>query len=101
MIDRGADAHVAACVWSFEDDCVVKRLSGTRGDFQLRCDGRPIAMRHQDSSRAFEVTQEEVTDFRRDGAVCLRQLLTSEEVELLREGIEANLRSPSSRAKIA
>jgi ectoine hydroxylase-related dioxygenase (phytanoyl-CoA dioxygenase family) len=33
--------------------------------------------------------------------VCLRQLLTSEEVELLRRGIERNLRSPSPRAKIA
>lgn len=42
-----------------------------------------------------------IDDFRRDGAVCLRGLLTPAEVELLREGIDANLAAPSPRAKVA
>ena len=49
----------------------------------------------------FTVTQDLVDAFQRDGAVCLRQLLTSEQVELLRAGIEANLAHPSPRAKVA
>jgi ectoine hydroxylase-related dioxygenase (phytanoyl-CoA dioxygenase family) len=40
-------------------------------------------------------------DFRRDGAVCVRQLLSADEVALLREGIDANLAAPSPRAKVA
>ena len=39
--------------------------------------------------------------FARDGAVCLRQLLTAGEVALLREGIDANLAAPSPRAIVA
>jgi ectoine hydroxylase-related dioxygenase (phytanoyl-CoA dioxygenase family) len=42
-----------------------------------------------------------IDDFRRDGAVCLRGLLTPVEVERLREGIDANLGKPSPRAKVA
>jgi ectoine hydroxylase-related dioxygenase (phytanoyl-CoA dioxygenase family) len=47
------------------------------------------------------VTEEQVAAFERDGAVCLRGLLTPDEIELLRQGIEANLQHPSPRAKIA
>jgi ectoine hydroxylase-related dioxygenase (phytanoyl-CoA dioxygenase family) len=39
--------------------------------------------------------------FQRDGAICLRQLFTSSEIELLRAGIEANLASLSPRAIVA
>jgi ectoine hydroxylase-related dioxygenase (phytanoyl-CoA dioxygenase family) len=39
--------------------------------------------------------------FRRDGAVCVRQALSPDEVALLREGIDANLAAPSPRAKVA
>jgi ectoine hydroxylase-related dioxygenase (phytanoyl-CoA dioxygenase family) len=42
-----------------------------------------------------------VAQFQRDGAVCIRQLLTADELALLRDGIEANLASPSPRAKVA
>ena len=42
-----------------------------------------------------------VEDFRRDGAVCVRQLLSPDEVALLRQGIDANLAAPSPRAKVA
>ena len=47
------------------------------------------------------VTDQMVQDFQRDGAVCIRQLLTTDEVALLRDGIEANLAAPSPRAKVA
>ena len=47
------------------------------------------------------VAAETVADFRRDGAVCLRQLLTADEVALIRAGIDANVAQPSPRAKIA
>jgi ectoine hydroxylase-related dioxygenase (phytanoyl-CoA dioxygenase family) len=47
------------------------------------------------------LTEEQVAAFRKDGAVCIRRLLTAAEVELLRNGIDANLEHPSPRAKIA
>ncbi len=39
--------------------------------------------------------------FERDGAVCLRQLLTPDEVALLAQGIDNNLAQPSPRAIVA
>ena len=42
-----------------------------------------------------------IDEFRRDGAVCLRGLLAAAEVEMLRQGIDANLAAPSPRAKVA
>jgi ectoine hydroxylase-related dioxygenase (phytanoyl-CoA dioxygenase family) len=39
--------------------------------------------------------------FRADGAVCLRGLLSAAELEVLRAGIDANLKEPSPRAKVA
>jgi ectoine hydroxylase-related dioxygenase (phytanoyl-CoA dioxygenase family) len=47
------------------------------------------------------ITPELVEAWRRDGAVCVRQLLTPAEVQRLREGIDANLAQPSPRAKVA
>ena len=42
-----------------------------------------------------------VSDFQRDGAIVIRQLLTQAELALLREGIAANLAQPSVCAKVA
>ena len=39
--------------------------------------------------------------YQRDGAVCSRQLLDSDELALLQDGIEANLVRPNPRAKVA
>lgn len=47
------------------------------------------------------VTPAEVESFQKHGAVCLRKLFTPAEVELLKQGIDANLAEPSPRAKIA
>ncbi len=47
------------------------------------------------------VSTAQIEAFRRDGAVCLRRLLSPAEVVLLREGIDANLAAPSARAKVA
>ena len=47
------------------------------------------------------LTPDLVEDFRRDGAVCVRHLLSPDEVALLRRGIDANLGAPSPRAKVA
>jgi ectoine hydroxylase-related dioxygenase (phytanoyl-CoA dioxygenase family) len=47
------------------------------------------------------VTDDAVAAYQRDGAVCLRGLLSSEEVALLREGIDHNLAAPSPRAIVA
>ena len=41
------------------------------------------------------VTQEEVDIYRRDGVVCLRQRFERKWIDLLAEGIDANLRNPS------
>ncbi|WAG80930.1 phytanoyl-CoA dioxygenase family protein [Metapseudomonas furukawaii] len=56
-------------------------------------------MRHH--TQGFELAPELIEDFQRDGAVCIRQLFTDEEVELLERGIEENLANPSERAKVA
>ena len=47
------------------------------------------------------LSEQDVADFQRDGAVCIRQLLSADEVVLLRDGIDANLAAPSPRAKVA
>ena len=47
------------------------------------------------------VTPQVMEYFHRDGAVCIRQIFTQEEVALLREGIDRNLQAPSPRAKVA
>lgn len=47
------------------------------------------------------ITAELVAAYRHDGAVCVRQLLSPDEVALLRDGIDANLSQPSPRAKVA
>ncbi len=49
----------------------------------------------------FELPHALIEDFQRDGAVCIRQLFTADEVALLERGIERNLASPSERAKVA
>ncbi|AWY44214.1 phytanoyl-CoA dioxygenase [Pseudomonas putida] len=50
---------------------------------------------------AFELPAGTQEAFQRDGAVCVRQLFSPEEVALLESGIEQNLRHPSPRAKVA
>lgn len=47
------------------------------------------------------VTQKQVLDFEKDGVVCIRNLLSDEEIEWLREGVELNLKNLSPRAKRA
>ncbi|AWN75114.1 phytanoyl-CoA dioxygenase family protein [Legionella anisa] len=47
------------------------------------------------------VTQAQINAYKKDGAVCIRQILSPVEIELLRTGIELNLKSPSPRVKIA
>ncbi len=47
------------------------------------------------------VTQEDIDAYQRDGAVCIRQVLTSDEIADLSAGINQNLSSPSPRAKVA
>lgn len=40
-------------------------------------------------------------DFQRDGAVCLRGVLSPQMIDLLRQGIDANIAAPSPRGKLA
>jgi ectoine hydroxylase-related dioxygenase (phytanoyl-CoA dioxygenase family) len=47
------------------------------------------------------LTQAHIDAYKKDGAVCIRQVLTTTEIEVLREGIALNLHSPSHRIKIA
>ncbi len=54
-----------------------------------------------DNSLASVVSAELIAAFAADGAVCLRQLLTPEQIDLLRCGIDANLAAPSPRAIVA
>jgi len=52
-------------------------------------------------SRNFPIGDDVVAAFARDGAVCVRGALMAAELELLAAGIDANLRQPSPRAKVA
>lgn len=45
--------------------------------------------------------QDSITQFQHDGAICLRNVLNANEIELLRKGIEFNLSNLSTRAKVA
>lgn len=56
---------------------------------------------HSEDPRQIKLDEEVITDFQRDGAVCIRQLLSANEIDSLRQGIELNLSSLSSRAKVA
>lgn len=47
------------------------------------------------------LSQADIDAYQQQGAVCLRQILTLDEIELLKAGIEQNLQSPSPRAKVA
>ena len=49
---------------------------------------------------SFELPPTTIEAFQRDGAVCIRQLFSSDEVGLLERGIEHNLAFPSERAKV-
>lgn len=51
--------------------------------------------------RKLHIEHENIAAYQRDGAVCIRQLLSPELIALLRQGIDENLSSPSPRAKIA
>lgn len=42
-----------------------------------------------------------IAAFQRDGAFCIRQMFSADEIDTLRAGIEQNLRSPSPRAIVA
>ena len=50
---------------------------------------------------AAAATPDLVAAWQRDGAVCLRGLLTADELAQLRRGIDANLAAPSPRAIVA
>jgi ectoine hydroxylase-related dioxygenase (phytanoyl-CoA dioxygenase family) len=47
------------------------------------------------------VSQEDIQFFQENGAVCIRNLFSKDELALLEAGIEENLRNPSERAKVA
>lgn len=47
------------------------------------------------------IKQADVDAYKTNGAICLRQLLSSEEIAIIKAGIELNLQSLSERAKIA
>ncbi len=63
---------------------------------------RTLALRQAASARVLErVDAQTIEAYQTDGAVCIRGLLSAAEVEILREGIDANLAAPSPRAKVA
>ncbi len=63
---------------------------------------RTLAMRQAASARVRERLDAGIVNaYQRDGAVCIRGLLTPDEVAILRAGIDLNLAAPSPRAKIA
>jgi ectoine hydroxylase-related dioxygenase (phytanoyl-CoA dioxygenase family) len=47
------------------------------------------------------LSQQDIDTYQRDGAICLRGVLTSDEVTTLRQGIDLNLQRLSPHAKIA
>src|ERR1017187_2862099 len=47
------------------------------------------------------ISNDDVAQFQRDGALCIRQLFSAQQLEELRAGIDLNLASLSPRAKVA
>ena len=47
------------------------------------------------------ISEAEINNYAKDGALLIKNLLTPEEVLDLREGIDINISHPSSRAKVA
>lgn len=67
-----------------------------------RCDGQKRDDGTSGRLEAMTATSATLAeDFRRDGAVVLRAVLSAAEVDALRAGIDAVLESPSPRAKVA
>jgi ectoine hydroxylase-related dioxygenase (phytanoyl-CoA dioxygenase family) len=60
-------------------------------------DARERAVEHARSV----VSAADIEAYRRDGAVCLRGILTKEDVALCRQGIAENMAAPSERANVA
>lgn len=50
---------------------------------------------------SFRVTEKDIQDYSRDGAVVVRGLFSADEIDYLMEGIEANISAPSWRSKVA
>ena len=59
---------------------------------------RPAGLAHRAAAAAGAA---DIAAFQRDGAVCLRQLLSPAELATLTRGIDANLAAPSPRALVA
>jgi len=53
------------------------------------------------NSMSVLISDAEIKAYENDGAILIKNLLTPDEVSDLREGIEANISNPSSRAKVA
>ena len=47
------------------------------------------------------ISEAEINNYTKDGALLIKNLLTPDEISDLREGIDANISHPSSRAKVA
>jgi hypothetical protein len=47
------------------------------------------------------ITESLINEYEKNGAVCIRQLLNKDDIELLRQGIDENLAQPSPRFKVA
>ncbi|WP_066565754.1 phytanoyl-CoA dioxygenase family protein [Snodgrassella sp. CFCC 13594] len=47
----------------------------------------------------YRVSEDSIASFQRDGAVCLRGLLSADAITTLKTGVEKNMQQPSSRAK--
>lgn len=47
------------------------------------------------------IPDKDIHFFRENGAICIKNLFTASEIELLKSGIEDNLKNPSERAKVA
>ena len=47
------------------------------------------------------ISETDIENYAKDGAVLIKNLFTPDEVSDLREGIDANISHPSSRAKVA
>ncbi|MEQ8291189.1 MAG: phytanoyl-CoA dioxygenase family protein [Roseovarius sp.] len=64
-------------------------------------DSNAIGVDLQEAGHRPRITEKEIAEFQRDGVVCIRGLFTPEEVETGRRGIDANVATPSPRAKVA
>lgn len=84
-------------------DCSGSRgqAAGRRGHEFSRVFKKGLITFMDRAANQYQITSSQIDTYKQQGVICLRNVLSTSELEILKEGIEHNLKHLSSRAKIA